>query len=154
MKRMCDAGHTVVFECVQQTHGRDEFDERRPRQLCLGYVGSSTRSTTTTSLLRGFPRAAIAYDPFRIRPHEILQSGIFEEGQKGFIGGLSDVEEGGVVDDEAKRLDDERSVSTESTPEEAPVKRPPNPSDPTLAEKEAHWACGHLPARPWCLVCV
>ena len=43
---------------------------------------------------------------------------------------------------------------SKSTPEEAPVKRPPNPSDPTLVEKEAHWACGHLPARPWCPVCV
>ena len=86
--------------------------------------------------MRGFSRAAIAYDPFRIRPHEILQSGILEGGQKGFIG--SDEEEGGVVDDEAKRLDDECSVSTESTPEEAPVKRPPNPSDPTLAEKKKH----------------
>ena len=42
----------------------------------------------------------------------------------------------GVVDDEAKRLDDECSVSTESTREEAPVKRPPNPRDPTLAEKK------------------
>ena len=104
--------------------------------------------------MRGFSRAAIAYDPFRIRPHEILQSGIFEGGQKGFIGGPSDEEEGGVVDDEAKRLDDECSVTTVSTLEEAPVKRPPNPSDPTLAEKEAHWACGHLPAKPWCLVCV
>ena len=143
-----------MFSCVQQTHGRDELDERRPRQLCLGYVGFSTRSTTRTSLLRGFSRAATAYDPFRIRPHEILQSGIFEGGQKGFIGGLSDEEEGRVVDDEAKRLDDECSVSTESTPEEAPVKRPPNTSDPTLAGKEAHCACGHLPARPWCLVCV
>ena len=45
-------------------------------------------------------------------------------------------------------------MSTESPPEEAPVKRSPNPSDPTLAEKDAHWACGHLPARPWCPVCV
>ena len=39
-------------------------------------------------------------------------------------------------------------------PGEVPAKRPPNPSDPTLAEKEAHWACGHLPARLWCPVCV
>ena len=117
-------------------------------------MGSSTRSTTRTSLLREFSRAAIAYDPFRIRPHEILQSGIFEGGQKGFIGGPSDEEEGGIVDDEAKRLDDECSVSTASTSEESPVKRPPNPSHLTLAEKEAHWACGHLPARPWCPVCL
>ena len=72
-----------------------------------------------------------------MRPHEILQSGIFEGGLKGFIGGLSDEEEGGVVDDEAKRFDDECAVSTESTPEEAPVKRPRNPSDPTLAEKRS-----------------
>ena len=57
-----------------------------------------------------------------------------------------------VVDNEEKRLDNECSVSTESIPEEPPVKRPQNPFDPTLAEKEAHWACWHLPAQPLSLV--
>ena len=45
-------------------------------------------------------------------------------------------------------------MSTESVTEEAPVKRPQNPHDPSLAENEAHCACGHLPARPLFLVCI
>ena len=37
--------------------------------------------------------------------------------------------------------------------EEAPIRKPRNPSDPTPEEKERHWAT-HLPFRPWCPVCV
>ena len=37
--------------------------------------------------------------------------------------------------------------------EEAPIKRPRNPSEPTPEEKEKHWAV-HLPCRSWCPVCV
>ena len=38
--------------------------------------------------------------------------------------------------------------------EEAPIKKPRNPEDPTSDERERHWAAGHLPYRPWCPVCV
>ena len=37
--------------------------------------------------------------------------------------------------------------------EEAPVRRAPNPSDPTPEERETHNAT-HRPFRPWCPVCV
>ena len=38
-------------------------------------------------------------------------------------------------------------------PEEAPVKRLANPSDPTPEEKEKHMTC-HIPYRGWCPICV
>ena len=41
----------------------------------------------------------------------------------------------------------------EGNAEEAPVKRPKNPEDPTPEEKERHMTCGHLPYRPWCSIC-
>ena len=37
--------------------------------------------------------------------------------------------------------------------EEALIKRPRNPSEPTPEEKQKHWAV-HLPYRSWCPVCV
>jgi hypothetical protein len=41
----------------------------------------------------------------------------------------------------------------DEAPEEAPVKRLANPSDPTPEEKERHMTC-HLPYRGWCPICV
>ena len=41
----------------------------------------------------------------------------------------------------------------EEAPEELKVRRIPNPSDPTPAERERHNAT-HLPYRPWCKICV
>ena len=48
---------------------------------------------------------------------------------------------------------DEESTDPAGAPEEVPIKRPPNPSDTTPEEREAHMA-RHLPYRGWCPVCV
>ena len=37
--------------------------------------------------------------------------------------------------------------------EEAPLKTPTNPSDPTPEERERHNKT-HLPHRPWCTICI
>ena len=48
---------------------------------------------------------------------------------------------------------EEDFIGRDEAPEEAPLKRPNNPSDPTPQEREEHNA-KHLPYRPWCPVCV
>ena len=55
-----------------------------------------------------------------------------------------------VLESEAEAED---FMCRDCAPEEAPVKRPANPSDPTPEEKEKH-NCTHLPNRPWCPICV
>ena len=45
------------------------------------------------------------------------------------------------------------NVESEKPKEAAPVRMTRNPADPTPEEREAHDAT-HLPARPWCPVCV
>ena len=67
-----------------------------------------------------------------------------------------DVEDDEVVSEtpEIDMGDPEAQESNgEEAPEELKAKRVPNPSDPTPAERERHYA-SHLPYRPWCPICV
>ena len=54
---------------------------------------------------------------------------------------------------EEERDDDVSADMCQPSNEEAPIRRPRNPSEPTPEEKEKHWAV-HLPYRSWCPVCV
>ena len=62
-----------------------------------------------------------------------------------------------LVEDDDELLDgqdeekhnEEDFIGRDEAPEEAPLKRPNNPSDPTPKEREEHNA-KHLPYRPWC----
>ena len=47
----------------------------------------------------------------------------------------------------------DEDLQSQQCNEEAPIRRPRNPSEPTPDEKERHWAT-HLPYRSWCPVCV
>ena len=54
---------------------------------------------------------------------------------------------------EEERDDDASADMCQPSNEEAPIRRPRNPSEPTPEEKQKHWAV-HLPYRSWCPVCV
>ena len=59
-------------------------------------------------------------------------------------------------DDKGEASEDDGTIQGDEhgdNAEEAPIKRPKNPEDPTPEEKERHMTCGHLPYRPWCSVC-
>lgn len=47
----------------------------------------------------------------------------------------------------------EQDFSADDAPEEAKVKRMPNPADPTAEERERQYPT-HLPYTPWCKICV
>ena len=49
---------------------------------------------------------------------------------------------------------DEEDGRGQELPEGAPARILPDPGDPTDAEREDHRACGHIPYRSWCRVCV
>ena len=54
---------------------------------------------------------------------------------------------------EEEHLDDVEEDVCQPCNEDAPIKRPRNPTGPTPEEKEKHWAT-HLPYRSWCPICV
>ena len=54
---------------------------------------------------------------------------------------------------EEERDDDASADMCQPSNEEASIRRPRNPSEPTPEEKEKHWAV-YLPYRSWCPVCV
>ena len=49
---------------------------------------------------------------------------------------------------------DEEDCRDHEHPEGAPARVLPDPGDPTDAQREDHRACGHIPYRSWCRVCV
>ena len=80
------------------------------------------------------------------------------------IGGIADHDDGESSDDEGDADDDqahevqppERDLHHDEQPphehlEEAPLRLPRNPAEPTPDERRRHWLT-HLPPRPWCPV--
>ena len=96
----------------------------------------------------------------------VLQAveGVNSEDEEDLFGRSSDEEEPDFVE-ETKDGDQKKDAADENdniegeftyrgdVPEEAPIRRPANPADPTPEERERH-NCTHLPYRPWCPICV
>ena len=80
----------------------------------------------------------------------------------GVIGGMDDgpgdddiIDEDGLFDAVFEDVVEDVAEEPEAHVgcEEAPIRLPSNPSDPTPAEREKHNKT-HLPHRPWCSICV
>ena len=71
------------------------------------------------------------------------------EGDSGRLSGQPEVDPAGIFGD----FSDDEEVNADDGPEEAPIKIPREPGDPTPEEFENHCVT-HLPHRPWCEVCI
>ena len=115
--------------------------------------GESSSSSSSSS------RGSLGYAPTPPAAHERAEEN--DDADDDSIADFFETGPAGAQDEPQDGCDDDRDfrcgdcgVEMPTEAEEAPIKRPRNPADPTPEEREAHMAKGHLPYRPWCSVCV